>query len=223
MNISRRQLRRIIREAHGGARGAFPERYDTGIPIDDLEWQPDEKGHMNVSNAGGGDWWSTLDSEDDLPVWKEQVASHGAGSTVVFSMNRWMPHTGPWADAARKYRQAKFASLSKPLFELQKISRRQLRRIIREELAVISEISDVSDGDETESDDDSNLYLDLTKTIRAAKDTGVGLDGTVHAIGEVLTDQMYVGYSTEDVLTAFGKWIKWKEQEQLKSYRGAGR
>ena len=103
------------------------------------------------------------------------------------------------------------------------ISRRQLRRIIREELAVISEISDVSDGDETESDDDSNLYLDLTKTIRAAKDTGVGLDGTVHAIGEVLTDQMYVGYSTEDVLTAFGKWIKWKEQEQLKSYRGAGR
>ena len=134
MKITRRQLRRIIREAHGGALGEFPGRYDTGIPIDDLEWQPDEKGHMNVSNAGGGDWWSTLDSEDDLPVWKEQVASHGAGSTVVFSMNRWMPHTGPWADAARKYRQAKFAFLKKRLFELQKISRRQLKRIIREEL-----------------------------------------------------------------------------------------
>ncbi|MAG28187.1 hypothetical protein CMI47_21905 [Candidatus Pacearchaeota archaeon] len=103
-----------------------------------------------------------------------------------------------------------------------KISRRQLSEIIREELTVISEISDASDGDEIESDD-GNLYLDLTKTIRAAKDTGVDLDGTVHAIGEVLTDQMYVGYSTEDVLTAFGKWMKRKEQEQLKSYRGVGR
>ena len=40
----------------------------------------------------------------------------------------------------------------------------------------------------------------------------------------VLTDQMRVGYSTESVLQAFGKWIKRKESEQLRSYRGgAGR
>ena len=108
---------------------------------DDLCACYDEKGHMNVDDADGNDWWEVLDSEDDLPVWKAKVAAHGDGSTVVFSkgLNRWMPRSGPWADAARKYRQAKSAFLSKPLFELRKVTRNQLRGIIRE---VLEEDSD---------------------------------------------------------------------------------
>ena len=88
-----------------------------------------------------------------------------------------------------------------------KITRKLIREMIDEELSVLTETSN------------DNLYMDLANVLRNAKDIGVSLDGTVHAIGEVLTDQMRVGYSTESVLQAFGKWIKRKESEQLKPYR----
>jgi hypothetical protein len=156
MKITRRQLRRIIREeishltetehdegdepykpgsykakghweerSPGTRTYVSPPRPDPSkpepIPIEELTWQPDKDGNMKVSDAGGGDWWSTLDSEDDLPLWKEQVASHGPGSTVVFTgrpelpglTGRWTYHSGPWAEKSRAYQSAKAATLAK--------------------------------------------------------------------------------------------------------------
>ena len=53
MKITRRQLRRIIREAHGGARGSFPERYGAAPKTTAPEAFADQNGlQLELDNEG---------------------------------------------------------------------------------------------------------------------------------------------------------------------------
>jgi len=98
MKITKRQLRRIIREAMDvGSSGA--------IPIEDLEFTPGEDGRMNTADYRAlGSIHGHLNPER-FEEWKAEVVERYPGSTAslephqAWGVGIWMPASGPWKDA----------------------------------------------------------------------------------------------------------------------------
>ena len=97
MKITKRQLRRIIREAMDvGSSGA--------IPVEDLEFTPGEDGTMNTADYRALDSIHRHLNPGHFEEWKAEVVKRYPGSTAFLEHHQawgeevWMPASGPWKD-----------------------------------------------------------------------------------------------------------------------------
>jgi len=97
MKITKRQLRRIIREAMDvGSSGA--------IPVEDLEFTPGEDGRMNTADSRALDSIHGHLNPEHFEEWKAEVVKRYPGSTAFLEHHQawgegvWMPASGPWKD-----------------------------------------------------------------------------------------------------------------------------
>lgn len=101
MKITKRQLRRIIREA-------MDTRFrpvDDTIPIEGLEFTPNDDGKMMVQSYYADGAVTTFSTPQHFEVWKVKVVKRYPGSAAIRSPAYgdgdrwvWMPASGPWKD-----------------------------------------------------------------------------------------------------------------------------
>jgi len=109
MKITRRQLRRIIREVHGGAKGPFPDRYGTAPKATTPDVWADQNGlQLELDNAGQKIIYLDNEQADrlDMPVgvrW-DAIKNPGGDGWVIYTGEYDKKGPDHWTDDGGVYR-----------------------------------------------------------------------------------------------------------------------
>ena len=109
MKITKRQLRRIIREAVASDSSI--------IPVEELEWAPEPgqygKTYMRLAFASGEDVIDSVSTPEEFETWKAQVISHGPGTMIHKLHGYWTGYSGPWAERQERSARGKARTLAR--------------------------------------------------------------------------------------------------------------